>query len=278
MRWTRTARCGRWDSGWSTARPTRSPAPPTDSAGAATPITGTIATVNPLATVPVTFVQDEGGTFGVGQPVVMIFEGQVTNRGAAERQLAITTDKGAITGSWGWLQDEDIEGNGVLKSQVHWRPKDFWPSNTRVSVTANMYGVDYGNGNWGRADTSVNFAIGRKVLTLADVNSFRLRVYQDDVEIRNYPVSYGRADNGRETRSGVHIVQAKYPRRSRCATRLQLLRRSRSNGPVRINNNGEFIHENNRPSRDQGPGERLARLREHERGQRQGFLRPEHPG
>ena len=54
----------------------------TDSAGGTTPITGTIATVNPLATVPISFVQDEGGTFGVGQPVVIVFEGQVTNKSA----------------------------------------------------------------------------------------------------------------------------------------------------------------------------------------------------
>ena len=104
----------------------------TDSAGGTTPITGTIATVNPLATVPISFVQDEGGTFGVGQPVVIVFEGQVTNKSEAEKQLKLTTDKGDIEGSWGWLQDEDIQGDGVLRSQVHWRPKDYWPANTKV--------------------------------------------------------------------------------------------------------------------------------------------------
>jgi lipoprotein-anchoring transpeptidase ErfK/SrfK len=216
----------------------------TDTAGTATPITGTIATVRPLATVPVTFVQDEGGTFGVGQPAVIVFDGQVTNKGQAEKQLKLTTDKGDLEGSWGWLQDEDIQGDGILRSQVHWRPKDYWPANTAVSISANVYGVDYGNGNWGRADVTVNFKIGRKIVTIADVNSFRLRVLDEGGnEIKNYPVSYGKADNGRETKSGTHIVQGKYPTYSMCNAAFNYCGVDVT-WAVRINNNGEFIHEN----------------------------------
>ena len=64
--------------------------------------------------------QDEGGTFGVGQPAVIVFDGQVTNKGQAEKQLKLTTDKGDLEGSWGWLQDEDIQGDGILAfRQVH---------------------------------------------------------------------------------------------------------------------------------------------------------------
>ncbi len=121
------------------------------------------------------WVVEENGTYGVGQPVIIVFDGQVTNQAAAEAALKVTTDKGDLVGSWGWLQDEDISGKG-LQSQVHWRPKDFWPANTKVTVQADMYGVDFGNGSWGGADVARNFAIGRSLIVTADVNSFRLKV------------------------------------------------------------------------------------------------------
>ena len=47
------------------------------------------------------------------------------------------------------------------------------------------------------------------MIVTADVNTFRLKVQQDGVEVRDYPVSYGRGDGDRATRSGTHLVQAK---------------------------------------------------------------------
>ena len=214
----------------------------TDTAGTQVPIEGTLTTVNPSSTMGITFIIDEGGTFGVGQPIVIQFNGQVTNRAAAEAALTVTTDKGDIIGSWGWLQDEDIRGAG-LQSQVHWRPKDFWPANTKVTVQADMYGVDYGNGSWGGDDVTRNFTIGRSMIVTADVNSFRLKVEQDGVQIRDYPVSYGRGDGDRETRSGIHVVQAKYPEYEMCNAAFNYCG-VEVTWAVRINNNGEFIHEN----------------------------------
>jgi lipoprotein-anchoring transpeptidase ErfK/SrfK len=232
----------------------------TDSAGATTPINGTLTTVSPTSMIRASpAYATDGATVGVGQPIVVQFAGSVANRAAAQKQLKVTTDKGTIEGSWGWLQDEDILGDGVKRSQVHWRPKDFWPANTKVTVEANLYGVDYGNGNWGQSDLTFTFTVSRKLVAYADVNSFHLRVEQDDVQIKDYPVSYGRSDSGRVTRSGIHLVQDKIPPKDGnpvptyemcnaafgyCGTKVTW--------PVRINNNGEFIHENNRTIAQQG--------------------------
>lgn len=230
-----------------------------DSGGAATPITGTLATVSPaekLKALPAYATQ--GGTYGVGQPVIIQFNGVVTNRAEAEKRMKVTTDKGDVVGSWGWLADEDIVGDG-LRSQVHWRPKDFWPSNTKVSVTMDLYGVDFGGGKWGDDDTTLSFTIGRRMIAYADVSSFHLRVEQDDVVVKNYPVSYGKADNGRVTRSGIHLVQDKIsktngsgvPTYSMCNATFGYCGVDVT-WPVRINNNGEFIHENDSTIRSQG--------------------------
>ena len=62
-------------------------------------------------------------------------------------------------------------------------------------------------------------------------------------------MSYGRSDSGRDTRSGIHLVQ-------KCAgrspTEYEMCNAAfgycgvKVTWPVRINNNGEFIHENDR--------------------------------
>ena len=128
---------------------------------------------------------------------------------------------------------------------MHWRPKDYWPANTKVSVAANMYGVDYGNGNWGRADETVNFTIGRKIVTIADVNSFRLRVL-DEARQRDQELPGVLRQGRQRTRdqSGTHIVQGKYPEYSMCNAAFNYCGVD-VDWAVRINNNGEFIHENN---------------------------------
>ncbi|WP_157970635.1 L,D-transpeptidase [Nakamurella deserti] len=214
----------------------------TDTAGTQVPIDGTLTTVNPSSTMGLNWVVEEAGTYGVGQPIIVVFDGQVSNQAAAEKALTVTTDKGDIVGSWGWLQDEDIQGKG-LQSQVHWRPKEFWPANTKVTVQADMYGVDFGNGSWGGTDVTRNFTIGRSLVVTADVNSFRLKVEQDGVQIRDYPVSYGKGDDDRATRSGIHLVQRKYPDYDMCNARFNYCG-VKVTWAVRINNNGEFIHEN----------------------------------
>jgi lipoprotein-anchoring transpeptidase ErfK/SrfK len=222
----------------------------TDTAGARVPIEGQLVTVNPSSTMGLNWVVEEAGTYGVGQPVIIVFDGQVTNQAAVEKALKVTTDKGDIIGSWGWLQDEDIRGQG-LQSQVHWRPKDFWPANTTVTVTADMYGVDFGNGSWGGDDVTRTFTIGRSLIVTADVNSFRLKVDQDGVQIRDYPVSYGKGDGDRATRSGIHIVQRKYPEYEMCNAAFNYCG-VKVTWAVRINNNGEFIHENDSTKPYQG--------------------------
>jgi lipoprotein-anchoring transpeptidase ErfK/SrfK len=103
--------------------------------------------------------------------------------------------------------------------------------------------VNYGNG-WGREDISADFQIGRAQIVKADVSTHRLVVIVDDVITRNYPVSYGKDSvPGRNTVSGIHVVTEKYPTYKMTNPQFGYY-----NVPekwaVRINNNGEFIHEN----------------------------------
>ncbi len=212
--------------------------------GEESPISGTLATIKPEKTVRASFQIPSGTTVGVAAPVIITFAEAIQDKAAAQATFKLTTDKGDIPGSWGWLQDEDIQGTGVKQSIVHFRPAAYWPGYTNVHAEANLYGVSYGSGAWGEEDIVTDFSIGRSQIVKADVNTFRLVVLIDDKIVRNYAVSYGKESvPGRATVSGIHVVTEKFPEFTMCNPQFDYCNLVEK-WAVRINNNGEFIHEN----------------------------------
>lgn len=195
----------------------------------------------------------DGAKVGIAAPIVITFAAAVQDRAAAEKRMKVTvTDSSGepieVEGSWGWMQDEDIQGIGVKQSRVHFRPKEYWPANAEVHVEANLLGVNYGSG-WGSRNIVRDFTIGEKMVVKADVESFRMLLIVDDQVVKNYPVSYGKESiPGRNTVSGVHIVQDKNDDNPDGSFKMCNLDYGYCDVTeywgVRINNNGEFIHVN----------------------------------
>ena len=215
-----------------------------DADGVESPITGTLATIKPDKTIRASFQIPSGTTVGVAAPVIITFAEPVADKAAAQQTFKLTTDKGDILGSWGWLQDEDIQGTGVKQSIVHFRPATYWPAYTNVHVEADLAGANLGGGAWGQQDIVTDFTVGRSQVVQADVNSFHMVVLVDGQIVKNYPVSYGKESvPGRATVSGTHVVTEKFPTFSMCNPEFDYCN-VEENWAVRINNNGEFIHEN----------------------------------
>jgi lipoprotein-anchoring transpeptidase ErfK/SrfK len=209
----------------------------TGAAGKPVPVTGVFTTVKPQALVGGTLNIHDGDTVGIAAPIIVQFNDHVADRAAVQRVLQVQTSV-PTEGSWAWLPDD----NGG--SRVHWRSKDYLQSGTQVTVTAKLYGVNYGGGKWGQEDLSLHFTVGRAQVVKADVNSHRLVVVRDGRMVMDFPASYGLgSDANRVTRSGTHVVMSKSP--------LYLMSNPAygyvnfpSRWSVRISNNGEFIHAN----------------------------------
>ncbi|MBM9466535.1 L,D-transpeptidase [Nakamurella leprariae] len=211
--------------------------------GVTTPISGTFSTVDPERYNRAVFNIPSGTTVGVAAPLIVVFDEPVQDKAAAQAAFTVETDKGAIEGSWGWLQDEDIQGTGTRQSIVHFRPAQYWPAYTQVHFEADLAGVDLGD-TWGLEDLSSDFTIGRAQVVTADVSTFRMVVTVDGVVTENYPVSYGKESvPGRNTVSGIHVVTEKHPEFEMCNQQYDYCG-LKEKWAVRINNNGEFIHEN----------------------------------
>ncbi|MDQ4119677.1 MAG: Ig-like domain-containing protein [Actinomycetota bacterium] len=208
------------------------------------PVQGTVATVKPKDTVRGTLNIGDDRTVGVAAPIRIQFDSHVQDKASVERALAVRTSR-PVEGGWAWLPDE----NGG--SRVDWRPKQYWPSGTTVSVDAPLLGVPFGGGDYGKANLSTSFTIGRAQVVKADTRSFQMVVLRDGKQVASYPASYGlAADPNRNTRSGIHVVSEKFT--DKRMTSAQYGYDVMSRWAVRMSNNGEFIHANPASASAQG--------------------------
>src|SRR5262249_51104682 len=98
------------------------------------PVAGSFTTVKPKEQLHATLNIGDGDTVGVAAPIILQFDDHISDKAAVERSLQVQTSV-PTEGSWAWLPDD----NGG--SRAHYRPKDYWQSGTKVTVTAKLYGV-----------------------------------------------------------------------------------------------------------------------------------------
>ncbi|MFR9780223.1 Ig-like domain-containing protein [Micromonospora sp. MS34] len=185
-----------------------------DSAGTVTEQESSFRTLKPSGVASVTFQASklaalkDGGTYGVGLPVMVNFSRPVKNRTEAEKSMLVETTP-AVEGRWRWIDGQN----------AHWRPAKYWTPGTKISVKINLFGQDLGKNVYG-TDASTNFTIGPSRIAIADARTHRMKVYIDGSMVRDIPISMGKGGtttgaNGEVisywTRSGPHVVMTREP-------------------------------------------------------------------
>ena len=213
-------------------------------------IKGSFNTVEPDTRVSVNVSPGDGDVVGVATPVIVRFGMEPADRAAIEKHVTITTTP-KVEGAWAWIQHDD----GLWA--LDWRPKGYWPANTKVHVDADLYGQKFGDGAYGSDEVTSDFTIGRNQVVYADAKSFQIVVKQGCTQMNDpgscartvatYPASYGRGDEVDDpnlvTRSGIHVVIEKLPVHLMIGSP-PFNYHSTEYWDVRISDNGEFIHEN----------------------------------
>ena len=174
----------------------------------------------------------DGSTVGVAHPVVVQFNHNIVDREAVLEALTVETSE-EVEGGWYWIDARE----------VHWRPKEFWPSGTKVTVKENLVGMDMGNGEWGVSRRESSFTIGREQFIKVDVKRHELQVVRDDKVIRRFDVSTGKP--GWETRNGTKVIMEKVTGKIWTNDAIDAPEdyRLRSSYAMRMTNSGEFIHD-----------------------------------
>lgn len=213
--------------------------------GQAKPVSGSFTTLTPTRVVNAGFQLSDGQTVGIAAPIIIQFDAPIADKAAVEQALTVITNP-PTEGSWAWLPDER-QG-----ARVHWRSREYFAPGTAVHVGAKFYGLAFGDGAYGAADSTLDFDIGRRQIVKASAPSHRVQVVTDAGVIMDFPCSYGQADKPRNiTRSGIHVVTEKYADfyMSNPAAGYSNIH---ERWAVRISNNGEFIHANPASSDAQG--------------------------
>jgi lipoprotein-anchoring transpeptidase ErfK/SrfK len=160
-----------------------------NSAGKAVTSNVAFRTLAPSSTFGVSsVVPPRGSTVGVGQPIRVTFSNYVpTEYQAALEKACVVTTTPAVKGAWYWVSNDS---SGAV---VDWRPAEFWPVDTQVSIAFNLNGVRLGSHQFGVEDyASHDFAISSRDLRLiVDKDRFQATAYQDGKVVRTFPIDTG---------------------------------------------------------------------------------------
>lgn len=155
--------------------------------------TTAFSTTAPAMTTTVALSPMADSVVGVAQTIGFRFGSAVQDRQAAQDAITVTTTP-EVEGGFYWLNNQE----------VRWRPAEYWEPGTQVTVTADIYGTDLGDGMYGQQDNATNFTIGDEVLTEVDDATKSMSVYRNGELLRTIPISLGRAEWA--TPNGTYII------------------------------------------------------------------------
>jgi lipoprotein-anchoring transpeptidase ErfK/SrfK len=141
----------------------------------------------------------KAGTYGVGQPITAELSRPVKDpaqRAVVERALKVESTP-AVVGAWHWVDDKEL----------HYRPRDYWPTHATVRARSTLDGIKIGDRMWGGTAKPLKIATGDRVIAVTDASSHTMTVYRNGEEIKQIPVTTGKP--GFETRNGVKVVLGK---------------------------------------------------------------------
>jgi lipoprotein-anchoring transpeptidase ErfK/SrfK len=165
----------------------------TNSAGQTVHQTSTFKTLNPSSTFVTEIFEGYQQQYGVGMPIILTFNHAITNKAAVERALVISTSK-PVVGAWYWDGDQTLI----------FRPREYWPANTRISFTGHLDGVQGAPGMYGFHTLTQQFHIGPSLIVVASTRTHHMKLYKDGKLYRTWPISSGRP--GDATPNGTYVT------------------------------------------------------------------------
>jgi lipoprotein-anchoring transpeptidase ErfK/SrfK len=204
--------------------------------GKSVPISSTFSTLSAGTSLKASVSPLDGETVGVAMPIQIFWNHAVTNKAAVEKQLKVTTSV-PVEGTWHWVNSK----------QVNYRPKEYWPAGTKVTVNINTQGVNAGGNIWGSSSRKISFTIGKSVVANVNVKKHTMTVMIGGKLARTIPITAGK--DGFTTRSGVKVIMEKYRTKRMDAATIGIkpgdpnyYNISDVQWAQRVTSSGEFVH------------------------------------
>ena len=149
-------------------------------------------TLKPDTTADVQIFEGHNVTYGVGMPVMLTFSKPVENKKAVESALVLKSSR-PVVGAWYWDGDQAL----------WFRPRAYWPQNTKVSFIGHLDGVQLSPGVYATHTLRQDFRIGRSLIVVASASGHSMKVYKDRKLFATWPISTGRP--GKDTPNGTYL-------------------------------------------------------------------------
>ncbi len=133
---------------------------------------------------------------GVGEPIVFTFSRPVltyVGQSSVVSHLHIAMSK-PVPGGWHWFSPVEL----------HFRPSQYWPVGEQVAVSGDLAGWHIATGEWGSGAVSTQFAVGAKHVSIVNLDTHEMNVYDNGQLVYTWPISAGAPRW--PTTAGTHIV------------------------------------------------------------------------
>ncbi|MFD4511712.1 Ig-like domain-containing protein [Streptomyces sp. NPDC058457] len=168
-----------------------------DSAGLVAHENASFTTVSPSNSFIGTFTPEDGSTVGVGMPVSINFDKQITDKAAVQKGITVTSSSG-----------QEVVCHWFSTQRMDCRPEDYWKENSTVTLKLALDGVEGASGVYGVQQKTVTFHIGRNQISYVDAKTKEMKVTEDGKTVKTIPISAGSPEH--TTYEGVMVMSEKY--------------------------------------------------------------------
>ncbi|MEU9150961.1 Ig-like domain-containing protein [Streptomyces sp. NPDC048417] len=168
-----------------------------DSAGLVAHENASFTTVSPANSFIGTFTPEDGSTVGVGMPVSINFDKQITNKAAVQKGITVTSSSG-----------QEVACHWFSTQRMDCRPEDYWKENSTVTLKLALDGVQGASGVYGVQQKTVTFHIGRNQVSYVDAKTKEMKITQDGKTVKTIPISAGSPEN--KTYNGIMVMSEKF--------------------------------------------------------------------
>jgi lipoprotein-anchoring transpeptidase ErfK/SrfK len=131
-------------------------------------------------------------------------------------------------------------------TEAHYRAQSYWLPGTTIQLTANLFGVDLGNGAFGEANRTTTLRIHDSWVAKADGASETMQIFHNGAPVKTMPISLGSPNH--PSHSGPHVISDKEPSVIMDSCTYGVCQgqpgyyREKVDLDLRISNDGEFVH------------------------------------
>ncbi|MEV6760604.1 Ig-like domain-containing protein [Streptomyces sp. NPDC051105] len=168
-----------------------------DSAGLVAHENASFTTVSPANSFIGTFTPEDGSTVGVGMPVSINFDKQITDKAAVQKGITVTSSSG-----------QEVACHWFSTQRMDCRPEDYWKENSTVTLKLALDGVQGASGVYGVQQKTVTFHIGRNQVSYVDAKTKEMKITQDGKTVKTIPISAGSPEN--KTYNGIMVMSEKF--------------------------------------------------------------------